>query len=151
MIKNDFEKLNSDDWLTKEIARENSISAWDMDDASKLRREHRDDCDAINVANEHKLVHNQTQVFKQDDNRYGWFLLTLSAWILLIFFHSFLRFGFPDFTIYFLGLMLINPYMIIYVATKKKLLPAIFYKIVLLVGAVLESAWLYLFFSHTLF
>lgn len=151
MIKNDFEKLNSDDWLKKEIARENSISAWDMDDASKLRSEHHDDCDAINVANEHKLVHNQTQVFKQDDNRYGWFLLTLSAWILLIFFHSFLRFGFPDFTIYFLGLMLINPYMIIYAATKKKLLPAIFYKIVLLVGAVLESAWLYLFFSHTLF
>lgn len=149
MIKNDFEKLNSDDWLKKEIARENSISAWDMDDASKLRREHRDNCDARNVAQEHIQIHNQ--VIKQDDNRYGWFLLTLSAWILLIFFHSFLRFGFPDFTIYFLGVMLINPYMIIYAATKKQLLPAIFYKIVLLVGAVLESAWLYLFFSHTLF
>ena len=149
MLKNDFEKLNSDDWLAKEIAREKAVSAWDMDDASKLRSEHEDDCDAKNLAREHTQVHNPVNI--KDDNRYGWFLLDFSALILLMFFHSFLRFGFPDFTLYFLGIMLFNPVALVFMFSRKKLLPALYYKIVLLVGAATEAAWLYIFFSHTLY
>ena len=57
MIKNDFEKLNQDDWLAKEIARENRISAWDLDEGKSVREEHERDCDARNNADEHHRKH----------------------------------------------------------------------------------------------
>ena len=57
MIKNDFEKLNQDDWLAKEIARENRISAWDLDEGKSVREEHERDCDARKNADEHHRKH----------------------------------------------------------------------------------------------
>ena len=57
MIKNDFEKLNQDDWLAKEIARENRISAWDLDEGKTVREEHERDCDARKNADEHHRRH----------------------------------------------------------------------------------------------
>lgn len=57
MIKNDFEKMNQDDWLAKEIARESRISAWDLDEGKNLKLEHERDCEAREVAIEHYENH----------------------------------------------------------------------------------------------
>ena len=40
----DKEMFGSDDWLTREIERENRISAWDLDEGKSLRREHAENC-----------------------------------------------------------------------------------------------------------
>jgi len=41
-MQKDLEKFEnrSDDWLAKQRAHESRVSAWDLDDARKLKREH---------------------------------------------------------------------------------------------------------------
>lgn len=50
------EIFGAGNWLTDELKRESSISAWDMDDSGKqLRLEHEENCDARNLAAMHAL------------------------------------------------------------------------------------------------
>jgi len=89
MIKNDFEKLNEDDWLAKEIARENRISAWDLDEGKKLRKEHEENCDARDNAEEHRIMHG---LRRANEGRTGglsvWFFIDL-VFLVALFFISF--------------------------------------------------------------
>jgi hypothetical protein len=57
MIRKDNNRLNSDDWLEKEIARESRISAWDLDEGKRLRMEHEENCDVRELADEHHRRH----------------------------------------------------------------------------------------------
>lgn len=49
----------SDDWLAKERAYENSVSAWDFDEGKKVRLEHHNDCDAKEVKANHERRHKE--------------------------------------------------------------------------------------------
>ncbi len=81
MIKNDFEKYNEDDWLAKEIARENRISAWDLDEGKDLRKQHEDDCDARQLAQEHRAAHlgRSGSLEKMQGKLSPWFFIDLVA------------------------------------------------------------------------
>lgn len=57
----DKEMFGSDDWLTREIERENRISAWDLDEGKSLRKEHAENCDARDNARQHERFHQATQ------------------------------------------------------------------------------------------
>lgn len=50
-------KENKDNWLEKELKREKSISAWDLDETSKVRAEHEENCERENNAKRHKELH----------------------------------------------------------------------------------------------
>lgn len=47
----------SDDWLAKERAYEESVSAWDFDDGKKIKLEHHKDCDAEEIKESHHSRH----------------------------------------------------------------------------------------------
>ena len=80
MIKNDFEKLNSDDWLAKEIQRESRISAWDMDGRYFVQSEHEENCDLKQVSDFHVKAHEKRKALpslaKQNN-------ASLSMWIII--------------------------------------------------------------------
>lgn len=153
MIKNDFEKLNSDDWLKKEIEREKRISAWDLDEGKKVRYEHEENCDAKSNAFEHEIRHNLRRPVEAGKiennpsrNNPFWFILDVFLLIGLIVFHGFLesRFYFhqTSLSIFFLSFMLFNPAVIIYFAIKKRLVPGVYYAIAFFVTVALESFWI---------
>lgn len=86
MIKNDFEKLNQDDWLAKEIARENRISAWDLDEGKAIRQEHERDCDARKNAEEHHQKHLRADASGKIVGRLSaWFFIDLIAVFVMFF------------------------------------------------------------------
>ena len=91
MIKNDFEKLNQDDWLAKEIARENRISAWDLDEGRTVRKEHERNCDARKNADEHHRKHMQANAVKNIRGRLSvWFYIDIAALFVLFVLNVFL-------------------------------------------------------------
>ena len=47
----------SDDWLAKERKYEATVSAWDLDEAKKLRIEHEEDCEAREIKERHASRH----------------------------------------------------------------------------------------------
>lgn len=153
MIKNDFEKLNSDDWLKKEIEREKRISAWDLDEGKKIRSEHEQDCDARNNAFEHEMRHSRripvdARRIENNPSRSNpvWFILDVALLIGLIFFHAYIEnmfyFHQTSLSIFFLSFMLFNPAVIIYSLIRKKMMPSIYYAIAFITTVTLESFWL---------
>ncbi|MBQ3295606.1 MAG: hypothetical protein IJH00_03880 [Erysipelotrichaceae bacterium] len=153
MIKNDFEKLNSDDWLKKEIEREKRVSAWDFDEGKRVRNEHAEDCDARNNAFEHEIRHSRRRSVEPGriENNPGrsnpvWFALDIVLLVGLIVFHAYLGnmfyFSQPSMAIFFLSFMLFNPAVIIFCVLKKRLMPSIYYLIAFIVAIMLESFWL---------
>ena len=98
MIKSDFEKYNSDDWLKKEIEREKRVSAWDFDEGRKIRNEHADDCDVRNNALEHMERHNRrksVEAQKIENKPQGssiFFVLDVILLFILVGFHRRLAF-----------------------------------------------------------
>lgn len=54
-------ELEKDNWLQEQLRLENSVSFWDLDDGKKLRREHKEDCDARDVALTHHRRHLQRE------------------------------------------------------------------------------------------
>ena len=153
MVKNDFEKLNSDDWLKKEIEREKRVSAWDFDDARKARYEHEENCDARNNALEHEIRHNRRRPVDPDKiennlirSNPSWFMIDLFLFIILIVFHSYLysRFYYGGYSgaITFLAIMLLNPAVIIYFVLKKKVMPSLYYIITFITAIGIELFWI---------
>lgn len=53
-----------DDWLAKERKHEESVSAWDIDDSSKLKQQHLDNCEAKLIKDEHARRHMQYNVYQ---------------------------------------------------------------------------------------
>ena len=47
----------SDDWLAKERQREALVSAWDFDEGHKLKKEHRENCEAYEIKQDHEIKH----------------------------------------------------------------------------------------------
>ena len=56
----------SDDWLAKERAYEDSVSAWDFDEGRKVKIEHIENCEAKEIKENHERIHkayNQRKTF----------------------------------------------------------------------------------------
>lgn len=73
-MKQSKEIFGSDDWLSREIARESRISAWDLDEGKDLRRRHEENCDARNEAVKHHAFHEATQrtvTTRESDDKKG--------------------------------------------------------------------------------
>ena len=154
MIKNDFEKLNSDDWLKREIEREKRVSAWDFDDGRRVRYEHEENCDARNNAFEHEVRHSRRRPVDPDKiendlmrNNPSWFMITLFLFIILIVFHSYLYniypYGAYSGAITFMAIMLLNPAVIIYFFMKKKAMPSLYYIITFITAIGIELFWIF--------
>ena len=47
----------SDDWLAKERKREALVSAWDLDEGYRLKKEHIQNCEARQIKEEHEIKH----------------------------------------------------------------------------------------------
>ena len=137
-----FEK---DDWLSKERQRESRISAWDFDDAKKLRNEHKDDCDVEAGARFHRLEHsidansNSNSIRQIDgDNRSRdilWFCLD----IILLFVLSFVNILVDDFNIALIVLFLgINPGIFIWLFIFKRFPPERYSKLLFILAIILQ-------------
>ena len=121
MIKNDFEKYNEDDWLAREIERERRISAWDLDDAKQLRRQHEEDCDARNVAEEHYRHHEGRKTVSDTvlkGKLSAWFYIDLIA-VFVLFALSLMTPGMPVIPSVFLFLCL-NPGIFVWLYAFKR-------------------------------
>ena len=154
MIKNDFEKLNSDDWLRSEIEREKRVSAWDFDEGHKVRYEHEENCDSRSNAFEHEIRHSMRRPIEASKiennpsrNSSGWFVIDLFLFIVLVAFHTYLesRYYFTrnSGAIYFLSFMLLNPAVLIYLVMKKRLMPKLYYIIAFFIALAMELMWLF--------
>lgn len=154
MVKNDFEKLNSDDWLKKEIEREKRVSAWDFDDGRKVRYEHEENCDARNNASEHEIRHSRRRPVDPEkiennlvSNNPSWFMIDLFLFIALIVFHAYLYrsyyYGGYSGAITFMAIMLLNPGVILYFILKKKVMPNLYYMITFITAIGIELFWIF--------
>ena len=149
MNKNkDLDIFEHDDWLKKERARESRISAWDFDDAKKLRQEHEDDCDAEDVAQLHRIEHKRSNTMKTpslsrmngtpSSNDVVWFIIDIIAMFVLVFLNNmiFRRWDFYwPIIILFLG---INPGIFIWLAVFRRFPPARFSKLLLCIAILIE-------------
>ncbi|MBO7698290.1 MAG: hypothetical protein J6S38_04545 [Erysipelotrichaceae bacterium] len=163
MIKNDFEKLNSDDWLKKEIEREKRVSAWDFDEGRRVRSEHEEDCDVRNNAFEHEVRHSRRMPVeaRKIENRPRsqssvWFVFDIMLLFFLVGFHTYMEaryglYGFQGTGIPFLLLMLLNPFVIIYSIIRKRLLPNFYYLMVFVVTVAIELFWLAIRYRYLVF
>ena len=166
MIKNDFEKLNSDDWLKREIEREKRVSAWDFDEGRRVRSEHEEECDARNNAFEHEVRHNRrrpVEVRKIENNpgrkSSGWFVMDMLLLFALVGFHTYLEFryrvlSFEGTGISFLLFMLLNPAVIIYSIIRRRLLPNWYYLVAFIITIAIEFIWVmahFVFLRYMLF
>ena len=154
MIKNDFEKLNSDDWLRKEIEREKRVSAWDFDEGRRVRNEHAENCDARDNALEHEIRHNLRRpvepykiINDPSRSRPTWFVIDLFLLVILTVFHAYLDsnyyMGMNIGSIAFLSLMFLNPAAIIYFVMKRKVLPNWYYLLTFIVAVSIELFWIF--------
>jgi len=155
MLKEGFEKYNTDDWLAKEIKRESKISAWDFDEGKRVRSEHEEDCDAKAVALEHEENCEAEEVaqehIKKHNNRSPQPFVTtrnkktrFPVFLIIDFILIFLMLGFQDFYWYegvgqyFIIFMLMNPIVILYIVFAKKLPSNIYYIIVFVLALIIE-------------
>ncbi len=149
MINKEMEKMERDDWLAKEIARESRISAWDMDEGKNLRREHEENCDARDVAETHHRRHVAAER-AESRRRSGikgqfsfWFVIDLFAAVALISLDSML----PGHTaipgvLLFLAL---NPGIFVWLFAFRRFPPKAYLKGVFFLAVALE---LYLIFNN---
>lgn len=153
MIKNDFEKLNSDDWLRKEIEREKRVSAWDFDEGHKVRYEHEENCDVKSNALEHEIRHSMRRPIevRKIENNPGrnnptWFVIDLLLFIVLVGFHAYLaaRYHFTrnSGAVFFLSFMLLNPVVLIFLIMKRRLMPNLYYMITFFIALAIELQWI---------
>lgn len=68
-MKDELEEFENrrDDWLAKERKYEETVSAWDFDEAKKIRKEHHDNCDAYDL----KETHHQKHIAYNNTHRPG--------------------------------------------------------------------------------
>lgn len=155
MLKEGFEKYNTDDWLAEQIKRESRISAWDFDEGKRVRSEHEQDCDARAVALEHAENCEAEEVAEEhirEHNSRGQRTVTTSrnkktrfpVFLIIDFILIFLMLGFQDFYWYegvgpyFIIFMLMNPIVILYIVFAKKLPSNIYYIIVFVLALIIE-------------
>ncbi|MBR5340804.1 MAG: hypothetical protein IK151_02640 [Erysipelotrichaceae bacterium] len=155
MIKNGFEKLNGDNWLAKEIERENRVSAWDFDEGKNLRNEHAQDCDAKGlrlaheenceareVADEHSAIHSGRKT--PNDNKISiWFVIDTIFLVLIMMLNlgTRTRFYYPTLVL-FLGL---NPGIFIWILLFKRMPPSWYLILLLIITLLLEYYGLFLY------
>ena len=151
MNKNiDLETFAHDDWLEKERIRESKVSAWDFDDARKLRQEHADDCDVKETAQLHHQRHlrselrNDRALSQMDSSRLAqdivWFVILIIAMVILIVINTtILRHAFMlPVVILFLG---INPGIFIWLFLFKRFPSARYSRTLLVIAILLELAY----------
>ncbi|MBQ6559765.1 MAG: hypothetical protein IJL85_02945 [Erysipelotrichaceae bacterium] len=160
MIKNkDLDSFEHDDWLKKERARESRISAWDFDDARKLRQEHEDDCDAKDVAQTHRVRHARSNMMNDHTlsringssttaNDIVWFIIDFIALFILIFLNTMMfrhwQFYWPI-IILFLG---INPGIFVWLGLFKRFPPAKYSKCLLFTAILIEAVGFLYYFVY---
>ena len=149
----DLETFEHDDWLQKEKLRESRISAWDFDDARKLREEHAEDCDVRETAQRHHAMHlrsemsNDRALSKMEGKTIGndvmWFIILFVAMIVMVMLNAFVfesRFMLPT-VILFLA---INPGIFIWIFLFKRFPSARYSKTVIAIAILLELAYLFM-------
>ena len=148
MVKNDNEKLNNDDWLAKEIAREKKISAWDLDEGKNLRAGHEENCEARQVAKEHEVMHNRRKNIasgKPETDAIGWFVIDIVAMFVLFMLSAFTsQSAIAPAILLFLS---INPGIFIWLFIFKRFPSKAYLKTVFILALLLE---LYLLFEGDL-
>lgn len=147
MKNKELEVFEKDDWLSKERLRESRISAWDFDDARKLRNEHQDGCDVKKGASMHHFEHLQSNFKGQrslrqiDGSKNGeaefWFFLDIVLLVFLFIFNSiFSRYSFiPAMIVLFLG---INPGIFVWLLLFKRFPPKAYSKALFLIALLLQ-------------
>ena len=135
--KSHIELVDNNNWLEQERKRESRISAWDFDDAKKLRYQHEEDCDVKDNAQYHANKHSRRKDYSaraiENDNKASagmWLVLD----IILLLFYIFMITIADDFStslfvvamlILFLG---INPGIFIWLGVKKRMPSANYYR-----------------------
>ena len=155
----ELDSFEHDDWLQKERARENRISAWDFDDARKLRQDHEDDCHAEEAAQFHRVRHQQRSSVMNDrslsqmngstmSKDIAWFIIDIVAIFLMISLNTvtmrFWSFYWPV-VILFLG---VNPGVFIWLGIRKRFPPARYSKSLLLFAILIEIAGLAYYYTY---
>ncbi len=137
MIKNDFEKLNQDNWLAEEIARENRVSVWDLDEGKNVRAEHERNCDARKNAEEHHRWHVQSNAPGNFRGRLSvWFYIDIIALCVLFFVNiSMTRVSVWPCIVLFLAL---NPGIFVWLFLFKRYPSAAYLQMVLFIAVLLE-------------
>ena len=139
MIKNDSKYANSDNWLAEEIRREQKHSAWDFDDASKLRQEHEDNCDAREKRNYHEYRHAHRDDLQQETMEPAaafWMVIDIFAVVALVFFS--IVFRLHNFLPAVLLFLAINPGIFISLWLFKRTPSAGYYLFVLIMALAME-------------
>ena len=152
MIRKDSLQKNGDDWLAKEIARESRISAWDMDEGKDLRREHEENCDARELADQHHYRHlrrmDGTPASKADANAIGWFVIDMLTVFLLFVLNIFL----PN-TVIIPGIVLflmLNPGIFVWLFLLKRFPSQTYLKFAFEIAIILEIYFLFIENSYFL-
>ena len=146
MIRKDSMKLNSDDWLAKEIARESRISAWDLDEGKDLRREHEENCDARQLADQHHRRHLRRAEMeaapKADAKAVAWFVIDMLTVFILFVLNIFL----PN-TVILPGIvlfLLLNPGIFVWLFLLKRFPSQTYLKFAFEIAIILEIYFLFL-------
>ena len=142
MIRKDSLQQNGDDWLAKEIARESRISAWDLDEGKDLRREHEENCDARQVADEHHRRHIRSMNGspRTDGKAVAWFVIDMIAVFVLFFLNIFL----PN-TVIIPGIvlfLLLNPGIFVWLFLLKRFPSQTYLKFAFEIAIILEVYFL---------
>lgn len=149
MLKGDFEKNNQDDWLAKEIAREARISAWDLDEGKSLRKQHEENCDARQLADEHHGFHVRNQRSKKPQQKVSkWLAIDLIAVVILFCLSPFL----PEESIYpaIILFLCLNPGIFVWLLFFRKMPSEWYLKLAFFLCLILELYILFIGNFHYL-
>ena len=118
MADNELKDFNGkDDWLAQEIRRESRVSAWDLDDARRLKTEHEENCDVEDNAKVHRSEHRsgESQYIKQGSSEKKTGSTTQKAqsedikWFVVLFITVFVLFFINSFLPGSTGIMILPP------------------------------------------
>ncbi len=158
MAEKDLEGFTSnDDWLARELKREKQVSFWDLDEGKKVRQEHEENCEADDLAREHKADHNRGQsrfllIGSTEETRkpaargqgdVKWFIILFFTTMLLFLLNSFLPFGGDGMIAPGLVCFLaINPGIFFWLILAKRFPPKWYSRTVFYVALLLEAVLL---------
>lgn len=69
----------SDDWLAKQREKENTVSAWDIDEGKKIKYNHEENCEAKEIKERHEKIHSGQIKPSQKQTSFPIFLIIIIA------------------------------------------------------------------------
>ena len=73
----------SDDWLAKQRAKENSVSAWDIDEGKRIKQYHEENCEAREIKERHERIHSGQLKPKKKQDNIPVFLIVVIAFLVI--------------------------------------------------------------------